>query len=217
MIFWETLEQIVFNRLSKDDLFNPYRDRHPDLDRSNAADIRRNNLRAYLDDHSRGAPLLLIAEAPGPWGCRFSGVPITSERQLLDPSFPASGDQSSTRKEPFSEYSAGIFWRRLQPFYRQFVVWNTVPMHPHRPNEPLSIRTPLQSEIEDFLPVLEAVHKWTSPELTLAIGRKAQNALGRIGVSASYVRHPSQGGAILFDHGVLKAIKQLGLVADTQA
>jgi len=94
MIVWDTLEGFVFDQPSKPDLFNPYRDRNPDFDRIGAAEIRRRNLRHYLDDHAGGASLLLVAEAPGPWGCRFSGIPVTSEAQLVDSSFPATGDQS---------------------------------------------------------------------------------------------------------------------------
>jgi len=82
---WDVLERRVFPIPSTDRLFNPYRDGAPDLDREDAPAIRRENVRAYLAAYDTMPDVLLLAEAPGPWGCRFSGVPITCEAQLLDP------------------------------------------------------------------------------------------------------------------------------------
>src|SRR5690606_10917057 len=109
--------------------------------------IRRDNLRSYLAAYESMPDILLVCEAPGPWGCRFSGVPITSESQLLDPAFPVHGRKSSTAAEPYSEYSANIHWRVLAPYFPRFLTWNTVPLHPHR-EDPLSIRTPTNREID---------------------------------------------------------------------
>jgi len=208
------ISQAVFEADSTDDLFNFYRDADADLDVVDAPALRRENLRRYLEDHADGVRLLLVAEAPGPWGCRFSGVPITSEAQLVDPDFPAAGSRTSLQAEPLSEYSAGIFWRVLKPYYRGSFVWNAVPHHPHRPGEPLSIRTPRQSEIDRFLPILDEVVRRIHPESLVAVGRKAENALKRIGRDAEYVRHPSQGGALLFAEGVHTALATLGLFTD---
>jgi len=105
---WSVLENQVFDVASTVDLFNLYSSVNADLDLEEATSIRRENLQRYILDHENGVELLLIAEAPGPWGCRFSGVPITSESHLVDPDFPLSGRQSSLRQKPYSEYSAGI-------------------------------------------------------------------------------------------------------------
>ncbi|HXO19680.1 MAG TPA: hypothetical protein VOA87_07115, partial [Thermoanaerobaculia bacterium] len=60
---------------------NPYRDSAPDLDLPAAARRRRANLEAYLD--LVGSPRwVLLGEAPGFRGGRFSGIAFTSERQL---------------------------------------------------------------------------------------------------------------------------------------
>ncbi len=211
MHIWNTIEALVFDVPSTPDLFNPYSDMNVELDRVDATAIRRKNLRSYIFDHVKGVEILLVAEAPGPWGCRFSGVPITSESQLADPKFPAAGRQSSLRREPYSEYSATIYWRVLKPYYTSTFVWNTVPFHPHHINQPLSIRTPRQNEINRFLPLLSEIVDFVQPRKVLAIGRKAENALQRIGAVSTYVRHPSQGGARLFEHGVRSAIRELGL------
>jgi len=211
MHIWKTIEAHVFSVASRPDLFNPYNNVNAELDRFDAVAIRRENLHGYIADHEQRIELLLVAEAPGPWGCRFSGVPITSESQLEDPEFPAVGRQSSLRDEPYSEYSATIYWKLLQPFYRSTFVWNTVPLHPHRNNEPLSIRAPRQEEINEFLPLLSEIVAFVQPKKVLAVGRKAENALQRIGAVCTYVRHPSQGGARLFEHGVRSALGELGL------
>lgn len=53
------------------------------------------------------------------------------------------------------------------------------------------------------------------PERTVAIGRKAERALGLVGAGATYVRHPSQGGALLFEEGMRTIIRDMGLVPGT--
>jgi len=53
--------------------------------------------------------------------------------------------------------------------------------------------------------------KCLQPERILAVGRKAEWALKHVGAEAGYVRHPSQGGATLFEAGVQVAMQDLGL------
>ena len=60
---------------------NPYADEHPELDLPGGAAVRRANLRHYLDERA-GARLLLVGEAIGYRGGRFSGMAFTSERLL---------------------------------------------------------------------------------------------------------------------------------------
>ena len=64
---------------ASDDLFNPYR---PEDDP--AAGIRRDNLTRHLTAMlTRGTPYLMVAEAPGYRGCRWTGIPVMSERIML--------------------------------------------------------------------------------------------------------------------------------------
>lgn len=204
---------LIFQEPSTEELFNPYSTRHPDLDRPDAVAIRRKNFRRYVTDRSRAPEVLLLAEAPGPWGCRFSGVPITSEAQLLDPDFPIFGEQSSAADEPHTEYSAGIYWRILRPWHDRIFTWNTVPFHPHSKDADLDIRTPRVSEIRRFLPVTHALIDELNPRAILAVGRKAERALGELDVACTYVRHPSQGGATKFERGVRECLNELGIEA----
>lgn len=209
------IANFLFAEPSSHELFNPYSTLDPDRDRPDAAAIRRDNLRRYLTERDRMPRLFVLAEAPGPWGCRFTGVPITSEEQLLDQSFPHSGTQASDRDEPHKEYSASIYWRVLAPYTWDLLTWNTVPFHPFKPDQPMSIRTPRVAEIKRFTPLLAEMLQILKPERTVAIGRKAERAYALVEHDATYVRHPSQGGALLFEEGMRTIIEDMGLVPST--
>jgi hypothetical protein len=205
----ERLTALLYDDDPGPGLFNPYTSRDPERDRPDAVAIRRDNLERYITERDTQPSLVLLAEAPGPWGCRFSGVPITSESQLVDPGFPIHGRQSTRGAEPLSEYSAGIYWRILEPFHEHIFTWNAVPYHPFKEGAPMSIRTPRMAEIRRFLPVVRAVLDAVAPSRVVAVGRKAERALAELGVDCTYVRHPSQGGATLFEDGVRTIFKEM--------
>jgi hypothetical protein len=208
---WSLFSDRIFPAPSTDELFNPYSDRRDDLDREDAPERRRENLRRYLACFDRRPPLFLLAEAPGPWGCRFSGVPLTSEAQLTDPDFPIDGTATSLEDVPHKEYSASIYWRVLEPYFPRFFTWNSVPLHPHDPGEPLSIRNPRRSEVAEWEGLLDGLIARLAPERIVGVGRKAERALEEIGADVTYVRHPSQGGATTFETGILEIVDDLGL------
>lgn len=200
------LADVCRNRLfavrSTDTLFNQYADRKPEFDRRGAAAMRRRNLLGYLGAYERPPGVVVVAEAPGPWGCRFSGVPITSEEQLVDPGFPLGGESSGVSAAPHREYSARIFWRVMGGYFPHFFVWNAVPLHPHPPGEPMSIRTPGVGEIRSWGWLTGMVIEMVVPEVVVALGRKAEFQLSGLGIECVYVRHPSQGGAVAFEEGM---------------
>ena len=214
---WTLLETRVFPEPSSDTLFNPYHSTHGTLDRPDAATTRRDNLRSYLACFAERPPLFLLAEAPGPWGCRFSGVPLVSESQLVDDGFPIDGAPTSQEDEPHREYSASIYWRVLQPYFPHFFTWNSVPFHPHDAGEPLTIRTPRRSEVARYEGVVDDLLGLLQPERVIAIGRKAERALDEIEADCTYVRHPSQGGAKKFEAGMLNIMMEHGLQPVTDA
>lgn len=207
---WQLCEKSVFPTPSTDILFNPYRDSHDEFDRPGAVAIRRANLRRYLACFAARPPVFLLAEAPGPWGCRFSGVPLVSEAQLVAPDFPIDGQPTSRAETPHHEYSARIYWRVLGPYFPHFFTWNSVPYHPHHADSPLSIRTPKAGEVKASVEVVAGLLECLQPRRILAIGRKAERALAMAGAEATYIRHPSQGGAKLFEAGVLEAMRDAG-------
>ncbi len=201
---FELCEEHVFGIASTEELLNPYLGVDAEADAPQADGLRRDNLRRYLEDFERPPGVMILAEAPGPWGCRFSGVPITSEAQLVDPDFPIDGEVTSRDGVPHAEYSAGIFWRVMRPFYPAFLVWNAVPFHPRRIGQPTSIRTPRVSELRRFAPVTAAVVELLGPVELVALGRRAEAQMGMLGLECRYVRHPSQGGARAFERGMLE-------------
>lgn len=208
---WSLFAEEVFPVASTETLFNPYRDRRDDLDVPDAPAIRRENLRRYLSCYEEAPPLFLLAEAPGPWGCRFTGIPITSEAQLEASDFPIDGTPTSREAEPNTEYSASIYWRVMQPYFPHFFTWNSVPLHPHDPGAPLSIRNPRRSEVREWQDLLRALLDLLQPTCIVGVGRKAERALDEIGADVTYVRHPSQGGATKFEAGILDLVDTLGL------
>lgn len=206
----QAFETHLYGVASSETAFNPYRDENPELDIEGAAAIRRQNLEAFVRAHPERPPVLVMMEAPGPWGCRFTGVPVTAEAQLLDASFPLSGRRTSRADEPMTEYSASIFWRVMQPYFPRFFIWNTVPLHPHKPGKPTSIRTPSVAEIKAWVRLSRAVVEALEPELILSVGRKAERLIEReLEREAFYIRHPSQGGAKIFEAGMRDAMTSL--------
>lgn len=208
---WELAKEHMFVHPDREGLFNPYKNRLDHLDIPGAHLVRQENFRQYLASYTSYPRLFLLAEAPGPWGCRFSGVPLVSESQLADPLFPIDGHPTSLEENPHSEYTAKIYWRVLGDWFPQFFTWNTVPFHPYKPENILSIRNPRSSEVVAFLPLIQAVIEAVKPERILAIGRKAEYALKKIDQETTYIRHPSQGGSRIFEEGVLKVIEEMQL------
>jgi hypothetical protein len=97
----------------------------------------------------------------------------------------------------------------MERYYPRFVVWNALPLHPHREGEPMSIRTPRASELRSFADVTRVLVECVKPEVVVAVGRKAEAQLGELGMACTYVRHPSQGGSRLFEEGMVGVFEQL--------
>lgn len=213
MIFnnlWHLFRKRIFTIQSSNGLFNQYKDRNPHVDLTNAVDIRRQNLYNYFKSFSKKPAVVLIGEAPGPWGCRFSGIPFTGERQLLNHELPFSGYQSSRNKPklnvrkstPYVSNSARIFWSVMKKYHPKFFVWNCVPIHPYKHNNMLSVRTPTSKEVKNYSNLLSEILSILKPKHIVAVGKKAEFLLSQLGIPCTYVRHPSQGGATKFKKGI---------------
>jgi uracil-DNA glycosylase len=209
--FWSFLEQAVFPTPSvpegKRPLFNVYNTINPQFDLRQSAAIRRANLFSFLESLPEPPPVLLVGEAPGWHGCRFTGVPFTSEAQLSNGSLPFQGKITSLGKALHAEVSATIFWQALKPYHPHFFVWSSVPFHPYQPGQPLSNRTPVRHELQTFLPILAEVIRLLAPKLALAVGRQAQQALQWLDIPALALRHPAHGGALEFKAGITEALR----------
>lgn len=198
---WQLFEREVFPVRPPEGLFNPYAQQKAGADRAGAARIRQRNLRLYCESFPARPEILIVGEAPGPRGCRFSGVPFTSEAQFATGELPFGGTPSSS-DGPHSETSAAVFWKVLGAAHPRFFVWNALPFYPHRPDDFSALRSPRGAEIEHYAPLLGSIIACVRPGRILAVGRVAERAVFHTGYTPLYVRHPSHGGAARFADGM---------------
>jgi hypothetical protein len=182
---------------------NPYKEAFPELDGPAAARRRRENLEAYLE--RVGIPrLVLVGEALGFRGGRFSGIAFTSERQLAGPddrrlAWGGAPFQATSRNPAlWLEPSGSVVWDALGGDARGALVWNTFPWHPYGERGPLSNRTPERGLVSANLHVLERLLAEVESARIFAVGRTAGAALAELGIEAPALRHPAHGGATLF-------------------
>nr|MBN1229349.1 uracil-DNA glycosylase [Anaerolineae bacterium] len=191
-----------------DRLTNPYAP--PD---DPPATIRRQNLERYLEAMGQFSPhILLLAEAPGYRGCRLTGIPVTSERIMLNgigkwQLFGTGYQPTSGNPAGVAEVTATILWRALSDHLNgPPLIWNTLPLHPHKPGNPQSNRTPTTAELTIGIPFISRVLELYDISLILGVGRKAQLVLTRMGLEHIPLRHPSQGGKAAFIEGLIQAV-----------
>jgi uracil-DNA glycosylase family 4 len=148
--------------------------------------LRRDRLRAYLEDRG-SAQIVLVGEAAGYRGARISGIPFTSERQIT-----GSGPAEAT---------ATIVHRVLARLgvEDEVLLWNVVPTHP---GGETSNRRPTRAEIAAAWPFLDEL---TRGRAAIAVGRLAAEV-----TKATYVRHPSHGGAAAFEAGLRREFATIG-------
>jgi hypothetical protein len=196
---------------------NPWRDYHQSLDiGSDAPAIRRRHLETYLRLRLGQARYILIAEAMGYQGRRFSGVPITSERILLGNQtgiqpvgiIGRAGERTSNPQSTglkrtqsslgFAEPTATTVWGTLAEYgvhFQQVVLWNIFPFHPYR-NEanPLTNRAPSKQELQEGLTFAEMLIGGIYPNTRIiAIGRLSAETLAKSNIQFTHVPHPAQG------------------------
>jgi hypothetical protein len=194
-------------------LFNPWRDRCPFDTLENGPEARLERLAAHLNCDARW---ILVGEAPGYQGCRYSGVAFTSERLLLDGEVPRQanpGARLSQRNRPFSEPSATIVYRAMKRagIEGTTVLWNALQLHPHLPDQPWTNRTPAPHELAYGAKAMHRLVEAYPRARVVAVGRKAAELLAgsRIAVVAA-IRHPANGGAALFTGGLMATTSQVG-------
>lgn len=197
-------------------IFNPWSGYDPVYDVSEKApEMRRENLIRFLDERRKTARVLLIGEAPGYQGGKFSGIAMMSERTLGGHrvgEFPRKGYHERTSKEGapnikqteqlfgFNEPTASVVWgavleNEIDP--RSVVTWNIFPFHPHKKGNRLSNRTPTEEDILKLLFLYREFRLLFPKEvLVLAIGKKAGAQLAL--PSVQMLRHPANGGAEQF-------------------
>ena len=118
-------------------------------------DITCGNLKLYLENMLFLKPdTILIGEAPGYKGCRWTGIPFTSEKVLLGEYKEKhlfgvnNGYRIRDIKRPQAEATATIMWTYLTTFNVYPLLWNAFPFHPHFPGEFDSNRKPSSKELD---------------------------------------------------------------------
>ncbi|MFF2996602.1 uracil-DNA glycosylase [Streptomyces sp. NPDC057950] len=174
--------------------------------RGAAGRLRERNLRRYLELMDRIRPrMLLIGEAPGYRGHAVTGLPFMSVAQLRARPGLITGDPDGDGFEipvdppALSEASSTVVWRTVAALRGPLpMFWPVYPNHPHEPGRPATNRPPRAAEIAAGTPVALALAAAFRITTVVAVGRKAQGALARNGVTAIPLRHPAQGGARIF-------------------
>ncbi len=209
-------------------LFNPWFDVDPQHDVSRDAPlIRKRQFETYLAERMGRASWLFIAEALGYQGGHFTGIAMTSERILLGHQEEKYGvlpdhvfrgiqpERTSLKKvNPLgmSEPTATIMWGALidlgiDPY--NVVLWNAVPWHPfNRSKGFLSNRTPTQPEMDAGLDLLKPFLNLFPDAQPIAVGRKCEESLEKLGIEHIQVRHPANGGAPKFRSQVKKLMNR---------
>lgn len=190
---------------SRSGLFNPYISQCDRATELNTPSSRHERLALHLDCE---AELLLLGEAIGFRGARYSGITFTSEKQLVTgaiPRIPLVQHRLSQRDLPFSEPSATIVWRTLYELglTERTVLWNALQVHPHKPDEPWSNRTPTDDELKLGSPAFAILRDAFPNAKLVAVGQKAAELLAMMGIRVDCtVRHPANGGATKFAEGM---------------
>ena len=167
-------------------LFNPYRD-HCDEDKQcNGPDAKLARLAAHLACDPK---FILCGEAAGYQGCRHSGIAFTSEYLLREGRIPricAMNGRLTKRRLPYREPSATIVWEALYELgiEERTILWNALPMHPHKPGKKRSNRTPTSAEIEKGRAALEILRNKFPSAKFVAVGKKAERSLHSMDVPA---------------------------------
>jgi len=216
----------ALGRYHAQDVFNPWADvdTENDLDQK-GPEIRRQQLFHYLNERIGVADSLLCAEAIGYQGGHFSGIPMTSERLLLDglqhkhlhAGMVFQGIKAQRTSRPdirpqgFTEPTATIVWgflaeQGIDP--RRVVLWNAFPWHPYQPVKGLlSNRTPKDDELSAGHEILLQLLALGNFDRVVAIGEKSAAQLEKLGVQADKVRHPANGGAGKFRTQMLQLLQ----------
>lgn len=213
-------------------LFNPYSQFDLDFDNGEDAPVKRaTQLRHYLQCRE-DARYILVAEAMGYQGGKFTGIAMTSERIIAghhpnvarqhvllnglgqrtsNPGMPEHGRVFDiTRNQGFAEPTATVVWTAMQdikvdPF--SVILWNALPFHPYKSDKgALSNRTPTKSELKLGLVFLQRLLEHFPKVQVIAIGNRAQCSLGMIDASFQCIRHPANSGATGFRAGLSRVI-----------
>lgn len=191
-------------------LFNPWKDTCEFDEPWNTSVEKLARLEAHLNCDAR---YILCGEAPGYQGCRHSGLGFISEHQLMSQMIPrvnSAYERLTRHARPLKEPSATIVWKNLYKLGIQDVTltWNSVQMHPHKPNDPQTNRKPTGLEIEHGKESLLMLRDAYPNAIFIGVGRVAEGLLSNVGIKAECIRHPANGGATEFASGLSRLVNK---------
>lgn len=213
-----------------ENVFNPWKDYDENYDLCpDAPAIRSKQMEQFLNVRIPKARYLLVAEAVGYQGGRFTGVAMTSERIVLGhhekikasvilpgakgerTSNPNNDNFKNTQKFlGFTEPTATIVWGEvikspISPY--EVLTWNIFPFHPfHRDKGPLTNRTPTAAELEVGAYYTEKILQLCPGVTVVSIGRHSSKTLSHFGIKNTHVPHPANGGASNFRAAIKKIL-----------
>jgi len=194
-------------------MHNPWRDSCATELREGGQSLRKQRLKRHL--MAPNARLLLVGEAPGYQGCRYSGLAFTSERLLVEGSIPRmeglDGERITDRNKPWSEPSATIVWGGLHDHHlaEETVLFNAVPWHPEGSRGIHSNRTPTPAERSEGVQYLSMLLDIYPGIKVAALGNTASATLTELGIEHVKLRHPANGGAPQFRSGLASLSAEL--------
>lgn len=184
-----------------DNVFNPYADVCGVHDALNSPKIRLKNLEAYFSQAITFGPRTAwIGRDLGYRGGRRTGLPLTDEAHL--PSFSSAFNVPSAKKAtvtaPVAERTAAEIWRVIMSLDEPPFLWNAFPFHPHESDSPLNNRCHTKKEFQACEDLLAELMGMFNFERIYVLGNDAGRAMERLGLSFTYIRHPSYGGQTEF-------------------
>lgn len=191
--------------VSLPNVFNPYSDKCPFHDRTNAAALRRRNLRGYLEALERiGTDTVWMGRDLGYRGGRRTGLALTDEARLayMGRVFPGTTPVKATHGELVAERTAAEVWAILAQVSNPPLLWNVFPFHPHEDGEPLSNRKFSSTELRQVIDINVELLSWLGIKRVVALGQDAADYAGAMRYAVIKVRHPSYGGTAEFRRGL---------------
>jgi len=189
------------------EVFNPYADTCNTYDKSNAASLRRKNLRTYLSALLiQGVDTIWMGRDLGYRGGRRTGIALTDEYHLLDLErvLPNTIFLRATIGDAVAERTAAEIWRALRLISKQPFLWNVFPFHPHESANQLTNRRFTKSELAVVEEINVRLIHGLGIKRIVSIGQDATFYAKRFGVEVESVRHPSYGGVVDFRKGIAK-------------
>lgn len=228
MSFESKVKKFVKNleKFNFDGAFNPWgqSDSQNDIGME-AVKIRQNQLEKYLLAREN-AKIILLAEGLSYQGGHFTGIAMTSERQLINSekmygrevyfdgekkrtSNPDKATKQTIKDGGFTELTGSVVAKTMleicDPF--DWINWNCFAFHPYQKGNILSNRAPKKNELEMGVKYLQEFLSLFPEAKIISVGRISYQVASSLGVKSIQVRHPSYGGANIFKGQVKQILK----------